>query len=156
MPKEIERKFLVKSEAWRADAGAGELYRQGYLSIDKARTVRVRVAGGKAWVTIKGLSDGPSRDEYEYSIPADEAREMIDHLCLQPIIAKTRYRVPRGDLVWEIDEFEGENEGLVVAEIELPSADTEFMLPAWAGIEVTDDPRYFNSSLILHPYTRWS
>lgn len=151
---EIERKFLVTSDAWKASA-AGVLYRQGYLSTDKARTVRIRIAGEKAFITIKGMASGIVRPEFEYEIPLDDAAAMLDTLCLQPLIEKRRYTLEYKGLRWEVDEFFGENQGLVVAEVELASADQAIELPGWIGTEVTDDARYFNSSLIAYPFTRW-
>lgn len=154
MGKEIERKFLVIGEAWRGLA-QGTLYRQGYLNSAKERTVRVRTVGDKAFLTIKGLTVGASRVEYEYEIPFEDGNFLLDNLAEKPIIEKKRYRIPQGKFVWEIDEFFGENQGLIVAEIELESEDEAFDRPEWAGQEVTGDPRYFNSNLIRHPYTRW-
>lgn len=153
MGVEIERKFLLASDAWRAGA-TGTEYCQGYLSRDPARTVRVRVAGEQGFLTIKGRSDGVARAEFEYVIPVAEARELL-RLCEGPLIEKRRYCVEYGGFVWEIDEFFGENTGLVVAEIELPAVDAEFARPEWLGVEVSDDPRYFNSSLSRTPYTLW-
>lgn len=155
MPIEIERKYLVRSDEWRAGA-TGIPYRQGYLCTDKQRTVRVRTAGDKAFLTIKGLSQGSSRAEYEYEIPPDEANQMLDTLCQRPLIEKTRYRIPFGGLVWEVDEFAGENAGLIVAEVELESADQPVKPPPWCGQEVTDDPRYYNACLIANPYRNWA
>jgi len=154
MATEIERKFLTISDEWRENA-KGILYVQGYLSIDKDRTVRVRIAGDQGYITIKGASEGASRSEFEYKIPAADARDMLDKLCLSGIIEKTRYKVPFGGLTWEVDEFAGENKGLIVAEVELPSADTKVTLPPWAGQEVTTDPRYYNSALSKTPYSKW-
>lgn len=154
MGKEIERKFLVIGEAWRGLA-QGTLYRQGYLNSAKERTVRVRTVGDRAFLTIKGLTVGVSRVEYEYEIPFEDGNFLLDNLAEKPIIEKKRYRIPQGKFVWEIDEFFGENQGLIVAEIELESEDEAFDRPEWAGQEVTGDPRYFNSNLIRHPYTRW-
>ena len=154
MGKEIERKFLVIGEAWRGLA-QGTLYRQGYLNSAKERTVRVRTVGDKAFLTIKGLTVGASRVEYEYEIPFEDGNFLLDNLAEKPIIEKKRYRIPQGKFVWEIDEFFGENQGLIVAEIELESEDEAFDRPEWAGQEVTGDPRYFNSNLIRLPYTRW-
>ena len=154
MATEIERKFLVVSDAWRAGA-QGKLYRQGYLSTHKERTVRVRIAGDKAFLTIKGLSVGASRAEYEYAIPVKDAAEMLDNLCEKPLIEKTRYKIEHGGFTWEIDEFDGVNKGLIVAEVELPSEDTVFTKPAWVGDDVTEDRRYFNSNLIAKPFTTW-
>jgi len=160
MGKEIERKFLVKHEGWRMDAERAR-YRQGYLSLDEERTVRVRTVSQEAngqeqgYLTIKGKTVGAGRAEYEYEIPIGDAHELLDKLCRRPLIEKFRYRVPQGELTWEIDEFLGENAGLVVAEIELEDADQLFERPDWVGKEVTDDPRYSNASLVQHPYARW-
>jgi adenylate cyclase len=151
---EIERKYLVSGDGWRG-AGTATTFRQGYLSTVKERTVRVRLAGGEGTLTIKGITVGATRAEYEYSIPADEAASMLDTLCEQPLIEKTRHVVDEGGLTWEIDEFTGANEGLIVAEVELDSEDQEITLPGWVGEEVTSDPRYFNANLIAHPYTEW-
>jgi adenylate cyclase len=152
--KEIERKFLVQTDAWRSGA-AGTLYRQGYLSTVKERTVRVRVAGKQGWLTIKGETHGAARDEYEYAVPVTDANAMLDTLCEQPIIEKTRWVLRAGKHTWEIDEFHGANQGLVVAEIELDAESEEFAKPAWLGTEVTGDNRYFNSHLVAHPFTTW-
>jgi len=154
MALEIERKFLVRRGAWRAPDN-GTHYRQGYLSTDPARSVRIRLAGERAWLTIKGETDGITRTEYEYPIPATDAHDMLDRLCKQPLIEKTRYRVEVAGLVWEVDEFDGANAGLVIAEVELAAADQHILLPDWIGEEVTDDPRYYNASLIANPFTRW-
>lgn len=154
MGKEIERKFLVEGDAWRALA-QGVRYRQGYLNSQKERTVRVRTSGDKAFLTVKGPTSGASRLEFEYEIPLGDALVMLDELAEKPLIEKTRYRIPAGPYVWEIDEFWGGNAGLIVAEIELPSEDAPFEKPEWIGREVSDDPRYFNSNLILHPYSTW-
>jgi CYTH domain-containing protein len=152
--KEIERKFLVKGDDWRALA-AGTRYRQGYLSTVKERTVRVRTIGDKGYLTIKGVTVGATRVEYEYEIPVADANEMLDGLCERPIIEKDRYKIPAGDDTWEVDEFLGVNQGLVVAEIELQSEEQSFARPDWVGGEVTDDPRYFNANLIAHPFSSW-
>mgnify|MGYP001454801787 FL=1 len=154
MAQEIERKFLITGEAWR-ELATGTAYRQGYLSTVKERTVRVRTIDDKGFLTIKGITVGATRAEYEYEIPASEANEMLDDLCEQPIIEKNRYKVPLDDLIWEIDEFNGVNAGLIVAEVELESEDQEFTKPEWIGEEVSNDPRYFNSNLIANPYTTW-
>lgn len=153
MATEIERKFLVTSDAWR-DGQSGVLLQQGYLSRDPDRTVRVRIAGEAAFLTIKGRSKGLTRSEFEYPLPLDEARELLA-LCLPPLIEKRRHEVPHGGHVWEIDEFFGDNAGLIVAELELPAEDTAFEAPPWLGREVSDDPRYFNSNLSQRPFTRW-
>ena len=154
MAKEIERKFLVKGDAWRALA-KGTTYRQGYLNSAKERTVRVRTAEDKAFLTIKGLTLGATRAEYEYAIPFDEGKAMLDALAEKPLIEKKRYKIPAGDLTWEIDEFLGDNAGLTVAEVELKSEDQAFDRPAWLGDEVTGDTRYYNANLIKKPFTRW-
>ncbi len=151
---EIERKFLLKNADWRQGA-LGTVFRQGYLSTDPERTVRVRLEGERGRLTIKGKSTGISRAEYEYEIPPAEATELLETLCLRPLIEKTRYRVEHAGRVWEIDEFQGVNAGLLIAEVELESATAEFDLPAWIGQEVSDDPRYFNASLVEHPYVDW-
>jgi len=154
MGKEIERKFLVKGDSWRAQAH-GKRYRQGYLSTVKERTVRVRVAGDQGYITIKGITIGDTRPEYEYEIPLADANEMIDKLCERPFIEKTRYRLPQDDIVWEIDEFEGDNRGLIVAEVELKDEQQSYPKPDWLGQEVTGDPRYFNANLVAKPFTTW-
>ncbi|MBV8502700.1 MAG: CYTH domain-containing protein [Paucibacter sp.] len=150
---EIERKFLVDGEDWKRGV-TPQLLSQGYLNRDKQRTVRVRVAGDAAWLTIKGESSGATRAEFEYAIPLADAMQLLS-ICDGPRIEKYRWRVPHGGLVWEVDEFLGENAGLVVAEVELVSEDQAFDKPSWAGAEVTDDPRYFNSSLASRPYLSW-
>ena len=154
MPKEIERKFLVTGDGWRGQ-GSGTHYRQGDLSTDKERTVRVRTVDDKAFITVKGLSIGAARSEYEYEIPIADANEMLDRLCERPLIEKTRYRIPSAAVVWEVDEFAGENLGLIVAEVEIDREDQQVSLPVWVGREVTDDPRYYNANLVAHPYSRW-
>lgn len=154
MGTEIERKFLVKGDGWRGRA-AGISYRQGYLSLGPIGTVRVRIGGDQARLSIKGPSRGAARAEYEYPIPLADAEEMLATLCVQPIISKTRYRIEHEGFVWEVDEFAAENAGLVLAEIELQDEAEAFPLPDWVGEEVTSDPRYFNSYLTQHPYTRW-
>ena len=153
MGTEIERKFLVKEGAWR-EAKATR-YRQGYLSTVKERTVRVRTINDKAYLTIKGLTVGASRLEFEYEILVADAEEILDSLCEKPLIEKNRYKVDDGTLTWEVDEFFGENEGLIVAEVELQSEDQQFARPDWVTDEVTSDPRYYNANLIKKPYSRW-
>lgn len=154
MGTEIERKFLLRDDTWRAGA-SGTMYRQGYLNSAKERTVRVRTVGDKAFLTIKGITVGATRAEYEYPIPFDDCNAMLDTLAEKPLIEKKRYKIRRGDLVWEIDEFFGDNKGLIVAEVELQSERQAFDKPAWLGDEVSGDPRYFNSNLIKHPFTQW-
>lgn len=152
MAKEIERKFLVKNGAWRQEKGTK--YRQGYLNSAKERIVRVRTINNKAYLTIKGITVGASRMEFEYEIPRKDADGLLD-ICEKPLIEKIRYKVKEGGFIWEIDEFFGENQGLIVAEVELESEDQNFPKPDWVGEEVTGDPRYFNSNLIQNPYTKW-
>ena len=155
MPQEIERKYLVKGEDWRVP-GTGVPYRQGYLSTVPERTVRVRLIRDKGYLTVKGISVGATRAEYEYEIPAGEASEMLDNLCERPLIEKTRYRLEHHGLTWEVDEFDGDNAGLIVAEVELEDEDQAITLPDWVGKEVTGERRYYNASLIAEPYTGWS
>jgi adenylate cyclase len=154
MAKEIERKFLVVGEGWKHGA-TGVAYRQGYLSTVKERTVRIRTVGDKGFLTVKGITVGVSRSEFEYSIPTEDANALLNDLCERPLIEKTRYKIPHGDLTWEIDEFFGENQGLIVAEVELRDEHQTIDRPSWLGQEVSGDPRYFNSNLIKTPYTRW-
>ena len=154
MGKEIERKFLVKDNAWR-ELAAGTKYRQGYLNSAKERVVRVRTIDGKGYLTIKGITSGATRAEYEYEIPVAEAEAMLDELCEKPLIEKNRYKIDYGKLIWEVDEFFGENQGLIVAEVELESEDQDYEKPGWIGDEVTGDPKYFNSNLIINPYLKW-
>jgi CYTH domain-containing protein len=153
MGVEIERKFLLSSDSWRKDA-VGVPYTQGYISKDQNHTVRVRIAGTKGFITIKGAVKGISRPEFEYAIPVDDARELMK-LCRGPLIEKTRFRINHDGLVWEIDEFCGENKGLVIAEVELSDAAQQVNLPSWIGREVSGDPRYYNSSLSSHPFSSW-
>jgi CYTH domain-containing protein len=151
---EIERKFLLTGNSWK-QLSEGSAYRQGYLNSVKERTVRVRTIDDKGFLTIKGISVGATRVEYEYEIPFGDAETLLDDLCERPLIEKTRYKISYGGCIWEVDEFFGENEGLIVAEIELESEDQSFDKPEWVGEEVTGDPRYFNSNLIKEPYSRW-
>ena len=154
MGQEIERKFLMKNEDWKALAD-GTYYRQGYLSTEKERTVRVRTINDKGFMTVKGITVGFSRVEYEYEIPFGDATKMLDGLCFKPLVEKKRYKIAIDELVWEVDEFKGENAGLIVAEVELTSEEQKFDKPAWIGEEVSGDPRYFNSNLIANPYSKW-
>jgi adenylate cyclase len=154
MAKEIERKFLVGDGSFRQLA-EGVHYRQGYLSTVKERTVRVRTINDKGFLTVKGITRGISRVEFEYEIPHADATAMLDDLCEQPLVEKSRYKIPMDAFVWEVDEFHGVNEGLVVAEIELQSEDQSFNRPDWLGEEVSGDPRYFNSNLIANPFSTW-
>lgn len=151
---EIEKKFLLKGDEWRA-LGTPVLYRQGYLNRSKERTVRVRMAGEKGYLTIKGIGKGAKRTEYEYEIPKEDADAMLKDLVEKPVIEKNRYRIEYKKMIFEIDEFFGENQGLILAEVELESEDQKIELPDWIGKEVTQDPRYYNSSLVFHPYMKW-
>ena len=153
MGKEIERKYLVNGDAWRALA-EGTKYRQGYLNSAKERVVRARTMGDKAALTIKGITTGATRLEFEYEIPFADCTELLE-LCEQPLIEKTRYKIPHGGLVWELDEFHGANDGLIVVECELESEDQAIDKPEWVGEEVTGDPHYFISNLIANPYCNW-
>ncbi len=155
MKLEIERKFLVASPRWREQATSAVHIRQGYLCAGRACTVRVRLAGDQAWLTIKGPGDGAARAEFEYPLPVADATALLEQVGQQPPIDKTRHRVPYGGLVFEVDVFHGANEGLVLAEVELDAADTHVNLPPWIGREVTGDHRYFNAYLALHPFRSW-
>jgi CYTH domain-containing protein len=155
MAQEIERKFLVSRELWRP-RNDGTAYRQGYLSRAEDRVVRVRVAGGAAFLTIKGRTSGVSRLELEYPIPVEDAELMLDRLCERPLIEKTRYEERVGGRLWTVDVFQGENDGLILAEIELGSEEESFERPAWLEREVSDDPRYFNSELSKRPFGYWN
>lgn len=155
MPLEIERKFLVTSDVWRS-LGTPVRMRQGYLSNDIERTVRVRVSGDRARLTVKGKNTGAVRNEFEYEIPIADAEIMLESMALRPLIEKTRTTVRFGGHVWEVDAFEGDNAGLVVAEIELSDEHEPFEKPEWVGEEVTGRPEYYNSSLAQHPFKSWS
>ena len=154
MGREIEKKFLLENDGWRGLA-AGIPYCQGYLNSGSGATVRIRIADNRGILTIKGPDEGGVKLEFEYEIPFDEAREMLDRLCRGPLIEKVRYRIPFAGFTWEVDEFQGENAGLLIAEIELDFVGQEFTKPSWIGREVTGDPRYYNASLVHHPYSRW-
>lgn len=155
MPVEIERKFLVRNDGWRADVEEETRILQGYLADGPLATVRARIKGDLAYLTIKGATSGISRSEYEYRIPVEDAEAMLREMAISSVIEKVRYRVRVGRQIWDLDVFAGENQGLVMAEIELDAEDADFQLPDWAGEEVSDDPRYFNAALAKHPYTRW-
>ena len=151
---EIERKFLVRGDQWRS-LGTPVRYRQGYLAADIKRSVRVRVAGDRGLITIKGSTEGITRAEYEYEIPRADAEAMLDQLCNRPLIEKNRTKISLNGVVWEVDEFFGANQGLIMAEVELNSPQQAIDLPDWIGEEVSADPRYFNSNLVQHPFTEW-
>lgn len=155
MGQEIERKFLVVGDGWR-QAAQGELICQGYIPTQDARTVRVRRVGDRAYLTLKGPAVGLVRPEFEYPISVGDAQTILTTLCQPPLIEKTRYRLPLGNVVWEIDEFLGENQGLIIAEVELTSADQVVNLPDWIGAEVSYDLRYQNSNLARHPFKSWN
>ena len=155
MPREIERKFLLKTDAWRSQVRESRPMSQGYLASAGDVSVRVRIAGLKAWLNIKAGGLVASRAEYEYAIPLDEARELLA-LVQTPLIEKTRHFVEHGGTTWEIDEFDGDTFGLVVAEVELDSEDSPFARPPWLGGEVTHLRRYYNVCLVSHPYRAWN
>lgn len=155
MPIEIERKFLVHQEKWEAlEKPLGNHFRQGYLLTDPQKTIRVRETSEKGFITIKGISVGASRAEYEYEIPKLEAKELLDQFAISEL-SKVRYEIPFESHIWEVDEFFGDNEGLVVTEIELTSENEKFNLPDWIADEVTEDDRYYNSNLTLNPFKNW-
>ncbi|WP_017303786.1 CYTH domain-containing protein [Spirulina subsalsa] len=153
MGQEIERKYLVKGESWRIGS-QGAVYCQGYITREPQRTVRVRIVGEQGYLTIKGATQGIARCEFEYPIPVADARALLD-LCDRPFIEKTRYKLQLGDFLWEIDEFHGENQGLILAEVELPHENTVIPLPDWVGEEVSHDGRYYNANLVKFPYSQW-
>lgn len=155
MATETERKFLLSDESWRSEISHSEHFRQGYLGNNSLNSVRVRISPDSAWMNIKAMKTGVSRDEFDYEIPRTDALYMLDSLCLRPLIEKTRHYVPVADHIWEIDEFEAENHGLLVAEIELGEENEAFTRPEWLGPEVTHDPRYYNVALVSLPFSRW-
>ena len=154
MAQEIERKFRVANDDWRAMATSSSSLKQGYLSSSAEATVRVRLEDNLGTLTIKSKTKGITRNEFEYAIPAQEAKELLI-ICSGPLIEKTRYRIPQENHTWEIDVFEGDNDGLIIAEIELTSEDDYFVKPQWLGEEVSGDSRYYNSNLATHPYVNW-
>ena len=155
MGVEIERKFLVVSDDWRDGVRSEITMAQGYLSTTAEHTVRIRLRDDRALLTIKGRPKGLVRREFEYEIPRDDARIMLDELCVGAAIEKTRFEVPYGDHLWEVDVFDGRNKGLVVAEVELRRPDEEVDLPPWIGDEVTGQPRYYNARLVERPFDGW-
>ena len=155
MGVEIERKFLVSDDSWREAADVGTAYRQGYLIGSQQASVRVRIEGETAKLNIKSATLGIQRQEFEYEIPLDEAKEILDTLCEQPQIEKVRHKLYHAGHLWEIDVFSGANQGLIVAEVELSHVDEALELPAWVGQEVSDDPRYYNVCLVKQPYNTW-
>ncbi len=156
MATEIERKFLIKDMSWKEVAGEGTHYSQGYLVGSKHASVRVRIQGKRAFINIKSATIDIVRQEFEYEIPFAEAKEMLETLCEKPLIDKMRYHLKNEKHIWEIDVFSGDNEGLIVAEIELSDKDESFAKPDWLGDEVSDDERYYNVCLVKHPFKDWS
>lgn len=155
MALEIEHKFLTKNDSWKNQVTQSSNYKQGYLVSDKKRSVRIRISDSKAWLNIKSATTGTHRQEYEYEIPLHEANEILNTLCEKPLIEKIRYIVVHKQHTWEIDVFSGENNGLVVAEIELSKIGEAFEKPEWVAEEVTEDLRYYNNNLCKHPYKNW-
>jgi len=155
MAIEIERKFLLANDDWRALVSKSIHYRQGYLNSDANSSVRIRVSDDTAKINIKSATIGSARQEYEYDIPATDAHELLSTLCHKPLVEKVRHLVIIKQHTWEIDEFAGENKGLIVAEIELSAVDELFDQPSWIGQEVTEDVRYYNNQLAKKPYTTW-
>ena len=155
MGVETERKFLVTDDSWREQARESRTLRQGYLAIDGPTTVRVRTDGHEAWVTIKGAQEGLTRPEFEYAVPVEDAEALLG-LCGGRLVEKVRHLVPVDGSVWEVDEFQGANHGLVVAELELSGPEEDFTRPRWLGAEVSEDGRYLNASLSLRPYKTWA
>jgi len=154
MGTEIERKFLLQDHEFLNEI-EGEFFRQGYLPSKNLTTIRVRVVGKRGYLTIKGKNSGISRLEYEYDIPLDDANGMLEALCEKPLIEKVRYKIQFEGLCWEVDKFDGENKGLIVAEVELESEDQAYKKPVWVGEEVSGDPKYYNSSLVSNPFKNW-
>jgi adenylate cyclase len=155
MAREVERKFLLADESWRAQVSRSVPMRQGYLAGNARASVRVRIQGGEAYLNIKSARLGVEREEFEYPVPVADAERMLSALAAGPVLTKTRHYAPYGEHTWEIDEFHGDNAGLVVAEIELGEPDEAFARPPWLGREVSDDPRYYSVNLVTHPYSRW-
>lgn len=158
MALEIERKFLLKDDSWRAAVTSSTRLSQGYLTTlneDAKASVRVRIGGDQAYLNIKSMTLGTTRDEFEYAIPVQDAEHMLANLCSGAVIEKIRHHAHLGGLLWEIDEFLGANVGLIVAEVELTSEDQAVEMPDWIGEEVTDDRRYYNVSLVRHPFAQW-
>ena len=155
MAIEIEHKFLLANNGWREHVSHHVIYRQGYLTSQATSSIRVRISDKQAWLNIKSATIGTQRSEYEYEIPLSDAHEILDNLCLKPVIEKTRHFVTHDNHQWEIDEFEGENTGLIVAEIELSEIGETFAKPDWLGKEVTQDVRYYNNNLAKFPFSQW-
>lgn len=156
MATEIEHKFLLVNDDWRKLINHSVAYRQGYLSNNKSASVRIRIASDMANINVKGMTIGLQRPEYEYPVPLSDAHEMLDQLCLRPMIEKTRHFVEYGGKIWEIDEFAGDNAGLLVAEVELKQIGEKFDIPDWAGRDVSGIERYYNVALVAYPYSQWT
>jgi len=155
MALEIEHKFLLASDDWRREIDHSLHFKQGYLTSSPLSSIRVRISGDSAWLNIKSATIGNQRLEFEYAIPFSDANAILDELCCRPLVEKIRHFVPREPFVWEIDEFLGDNAGLIVAEIELPDIGAAFEKPVWLGKEITYDTRYYNNNLSLHPFKNW-
>jgi len=155
MAKEIERKFLVKGNEWQTKIQRSVKYRQGYLNDAQQCSIRIRIGGEKAFLNIKSSTLGIQRHEYEYPIPLQDANEMLDQFCQGALVEKTRHYVQDQGHLWEVDVFEGDNAGLIVAELELDDENQQFSLPEWVGQDVSDDPRYYNVCLVKHPFKHW-
>jgi adenylate cyclase len=155
MALEIERKFLVVNDKWQDNILSEVVLKQGYIANQPNATVRVRIADDAAYLNIKGATSGITRAEFEYPIPLADAEQILAQVAERPFIDKTRYKVRWGGHVWDLDLFAGENSGLIMAELELSSEDEPFELPPWVGEEVSGDPRYYNASLVKHPYSLW-
>lgn len=155
MAIEIEHKFLLVNDEWRSHIERTSYYKQGYLSSTKQNSIRIRISDANAWINIKSAVIGTHRLEYEYEIPLSDAKEILSELCHKPLIEKHRHFVTHDNHLWEIDEFMGENAGLIVAEIELNEVGENFRRPSWIGKEVTHDLRYYNNSLCQNPYANW-
>jgi adenylate cyclase len=156
MATEIERKFLIRDESWRNVVRASHRIIQGYLANTDRGSMRVRINGDKASLNIKSMTLGIRRSEFDYPIPVDEANFLLQDMCMKPLITKVRHLVDFGGHTWEVDEFEGENQGLVVAEVELGDGNEKFEKPPWLGREVSHDPRYYNVCLVENPYRNWA
>lgn len=155
MATEIEHKYLTANDSWRKQIERSSQFRQGYLTSAPTSSVRIRIGDGKAWINIKSATIGNSRSEYEYEIPLSDACEILSNLCQKPLIEKIRHYITVDHHIWEVDEFEGENKGLIVAEIELKEVNEKFTKPSWIGLEVTEDLRYYNNNLAKNPYSKW-
>lgn len=155
MAIEIERKFLVENDNWKPHIRKTYRIKQGYLNLEIERSVRIRIKGDKGYITIKGVTNNISRAEFEYEIPFADAEKLIN-LCVSPIIEKTRHEIVLEENTWEIDEFYGENKGLIIAELELKSEQQEYKTPNWLGVEVSNDPQYYNLNLVTNPFNTWN